>query len=94
MSKLDVRRYRRVPIVLEAVKLSADNLYDVAKWCGGSVSAVTLVRSVNNDPLCLVIPTLEGDLFASVGDFVVKGTKGEFWAVKPDVFLVTYVEQN
>lgn len=40
----------------------------------------------------LKIPTLEGPMFASVGDFIAKGIKDEFWAIKPDVMAATYQE--
>lgn len=40
----------------------------------------------------LLIPTLEGPMHASVGDFIAKGIKDEFWAIKPDVMAATYEE--
>ena len=38
----------------------------------------------------LIIPTLEGDHLCSVGDFIVRGVKGEFYPCKPDIFQMTY----
>jgi hypothetical protein len=38
----------------------------------------------------IVIPTLEGSLFADAGDMVICGVKGEFYPCKPDVFESTY----
>jgi hypothetical protein len=29
-------------------------------------------------------------MHASVGDYIIKGVKGEFYACKPDIFLMTY----
>lgn len=40
----------------------------------------------------LKIPTLEGPMFASVGDFIAKGVNNEFWAIKPDIMAATYRE--
>lgn len=40
----------------------------------------------------LCIPTLEGPMFASVGDFIAKGINNEFWAIKPDIMGKTYAE--
>lgn len=37
-----------------------------------------------------VIHTLEGDMLASVGDYVIVGLKGERYPCKPDVFWKTY----
>lgn len=38
----------------------------------------------------LIIPTLEGDHETSVGDYIIKGIKGEFYPCKPDIFEATY----
>jgi hypothetical protein len=38
----------------------------------------------------LHIPTLEGDMNASVGDYIIKGVQGEFYPCKPDIFEATY----
>jgi hypothetical protein len=40
----------------------------------------------------LVIHTLEGDMKASLGDFIIKGVKGELYPCKPDIFWETYEE--
>jgi hypothetical protein len=37
-----------------------------------------------------LIPTLEGDMKCSKGDYVIKGVKGEFYPCKPDIFELTY----
>lgn len=36
------------------------------------------------------IKTLEGDLFVSIGDYIIKGLRGEFYPCKPDIFEMTY----
>lgn len=36
------------------------------------------------------ITTLEGTLTASIGDWIIKGVKGEFYPCKPDIFAATY----
>ena len=38
----------------------------------------------------LYIPTLEGVMKATQGDYIIKGVKGEFYPCKPDVFEATY----
>jgi hypothetical protein len=37
-----------------------------------------------------IIPTLEGDMAARPGDWIVRGVQGEFYPVKPDIFEATY----
>lgn len=34
-----------------------------------------------------IIPTLEGDMKATAGDFIVTGVKGERYPCKPDIFI-------
>ena len=38
----------------------------------------------------LIIETLEGDMIASKGDWIVTGADGEQYPVKPDIFKKTY----
>lgn len=80
--------FRKKPVVIEAMQL-VDNLgnhHDIAKWiasCGGRVVIPGL------DPY-LLIETLEGDMRADIGDWVIRGVRNEFYPCKPDVFEATY----
>lgn len=38
----------------------------------------------------LVIKCLEGELRASIGDYIIKGVKGEYYPVKKEIFEATY----
>lgn len=40
----------------------------------------------------IVIHTLEGDMTASVGDYIITGVNGEKYPCKPDIFEKTYDE--
>ena len=40
----------------------------------------------------LMIRTLEGDMRASHGDWIIRGVHGEFYPCKPDIFAKTYKE--
>lgn len=39
---------------------------------------------------CGVIKTLEGNMFAMPGDWIITGIKGEKYPCKPDIFTETY----
>lgn len=41
-------------------------------------------------PDYLVVPTLEGNMRADRGDWIIRGVKGEFYPCKPDIFSATY----
>ena len=45
------------------------------------------IETGNNE---LFIKTLEGVHMARVGDYIIKGVKGEFYPCKPDIFAQTY----
>lgn len=38
----------------------------------------------------IAIPTLEGTMIASPGDWIITGVKGEIYPCKPDIFAATY----
>jgi len=42
----------------------------------------------------LTITTLEGEMKAEIGDWIIKGIKGEFYPCKPDIFELTYEREN
>ena len=81
-------KYRKKPVVVEAVQ------YDGNFRCLDIFS----INDVGNFKLgkeYLLIPTLEGDIKCSKGDYVIKGIQGEYYPCKPDIFEQTYelVEQ-
>lgn len=38
----------------------------------------------------LIVLTLEGNMIASTGDWIIRGVQGEFYPCKPDIFEATY----
>lgn len=42
----------------------------------------------------MIIHTLEGDMKASVGDYIITGVNGEQYPCKPDIFEKTYEKVN
>lgn len=37
-----------------------------------------------------IVKTLEGDMRAEIGDYIIRGLRGEFYPCKPDVFYKKY----
>ena len=58
-------------------------LDELADWCGGQ-------KFINSTGAYIVVPTLQGEMRAWPGDWIVKGVQGEFYPVKPDVFTSSY----
>lgn len=78
-----IEQWRKKPVVIEAMRLTYAGRDGAAKWCGG-----TFVPC--DDGGWLEIRTLEGIMSASIGDWVIRGIKGEFYPCKPDIFEATY----
>lgn len=79
-------RFRKKPVVIEAVQFTGHNQFAVVAFCGG----VSGRASIHPRDDAMLIATLEGDMRADVGDWIIKGVKGEFYPCKPDIFAATY----
>src|SRR5262249_38685248 len=75
-----VSMYRKRPVTVEARRLTTASLFKLARWCGGQPKTSGRI----------VIPTLEGDMTADPGDWIIKGVQGEFYPCKPGIFAATY----
>lgn len=80
-----MQKYRKKPVIIEAIEYTGKNADEIAKWMNSGNSPVT-------HKTALTIFTLEGNLIASIGDYIIKGVKGEFYPCKPDIFEETYEE--
>lgn len=81
-------KYRKKPVVIEALQWTGDNEQDIHSFVEKDYFFKEFDRATNTK--VLVIRTLEGDHIASVGDYIIKGVKGEFYPCKPDIFQETY----
>ena len=73
------------------------NLIESIKAIGVIILAIVFCETAGNYVLessvgASIIETLEGDMTANVGDFIIKGVQGEFYPCKPDIFEQTYDE--
>ena len=81
-----VSKYRKKPVVIEAIQLTADSFNECVAFIGESV-----IDSWTDADVCYIeIQTLEGTIRAREGDWIIKGVKGEFYPCKPDIFEATY----
>lgn len=86
-------KYRKKPVVIEAMIWDGNNYTDFLKFTGFKPNHVLMgYHDVRHPDWKLTIPTLEGNMTADVGDYIIKGVKGEFYPCKPDVFKLTYEE--
>jgi hypothetical protein len=76
-------KYRKKPIIIEAVQWK-DNVSEMTTFLSASD------RKTYFKPEGIVIDTLEGEMLASLGDYIIKGVQGEYYPCKPDIFEATY----
>ena len=83
-------KYRKKPVVIEAMVFKND-AFTISELSSFMNQTLNVSYKDPENPK-LIISTLEGDMEASVGDYVIKGVNGEFYPCKPDIFKKTYEE--
>jgi len=86
-------KYRKKPVVIEAIKWTGDNLKEIIDFSGLHPSAEKWSWEQYEEVVAsrgLKIFTLEGEHMAEIGDMIIKGVAGEFYPCKPDIFEQTY----
>ena len=99
-------KYRKKPVVIEAMRFDTSSysaMTEVARWCGGLICSeakasdwtdvaywLDIPDNLEADAGQAGIPTLEGVMKASPGDYIIRGVQGEFYPCKPNIFEDTY----
>ena len=82
-------KYRKKPVDIEAVQFkddTPDTIIKLQRFMGGE-----LIVDYNDPGNPKVkIETLEGTMYGSIGDYIIKGVQGELYPCKPDIFEATY----
>jgi hypothetical protein len=88
---ITIRKFKKKPLVIEAIRYQGDwpqinhdlKEWGLTKWHYGHYD-------MQAEKHVLVIETLEGEMEVDVGDYIIKGIKGEFYPCKPDIFEASY----
>ena len=87
-------KYRKKPLVIDAVQWTGLNLEEVKTFAKGSLDVEIFDTGwkvgVVKPSVKITIRTLEGDMIVNSGDYIIKGVGGEFYPCKPDIFSKTY----
>ena len=77
-------KFRKKPVVIDAIQYGPYTAptVELAMFLDGSNAISTSMG--------IIIPTFEGDHLAQVGDWIIKGVKGEFYPCRADIFELTY----
>lgn len=80
-----IKWYRKRPVAIQAVE-----------WTGHNIDEIEALGSSRDYHYVpdgeLIIHTLEGDHHAPIGDFIIKGVRGELYPCEPNIFRETYEE--
>jgi hypothetical protein len=85
-------KFRKKPIEIEAVEVGdvirdANHVWgNLPSWVRGAYDAGKILFLRDR----VEIITLEGNMTASRGDWLIRGVKGEIYPCKPDIFAATY----
>lgn len=79
--------YRKKPVVIEAIQFNGDNYEEIKNFVGKNITCTSYIGSKVD---YFSIRTLEGNMTASRGDYIIKGVNGEFYPCKADIFNKTY----
>ena len=96
-----VKQYRKKPVTIKAVQLGWDTWSEICEFMKGADFTGVYVHPTDDtlfdrEPnwsdarIGVLIVTLEGEMFAIQGDYIIKGVAGEFYSCKPDIFALTY----
>lgn len=82
---------------IQAVQFTDDafvvqTIIDWAASFGVHISLISKLAAGGIPKPFLMIPTVEGPMYAAMGDYIAKGVENEFWAINPHVFGKTYTE--
>lgn len=90
----EMAKYRKKPVVIEAFQWTGDrNQTEDPEWIVDALETgkVEITQNCTADyRFGMVIKTLEGDMIAWPGDYIIKGVQGELYPCKPDIFEQTY----
>jgi hypothetical protein len=85
------KEFKKKPVIVRAIQFTyetKDMVYNDIKEVKQNVEPS---KTKKGSP-CLLIPTLEGEMTANIGDWIIEGIKGELYPCKPDIFKKTYEE--
>ena len=84
-------KFRKKPVEIEAIQVATLMKEPRADWPEWAQRAwfdeVLHLRASKSE---VKICTLEGNMVANDGDWIIRGVKGELYPCKPDIFAATY----
>lgn len=97
-------KYRKKPVVIEAIQWTGENTFEVTAFIEGNAPDLkhpmaaeawdAWCEAADRDGLRIMTledgPAAQAKHYASKGDWIIRGVKGEIYPCKPDIFAQTY----
>jgi hypothetical protein len=83
-------KYRKKPVEVDAVKIKVGERFFFPDWLMDAVTRNDILIYGFGGPREMVIKTLEGNMVAREGDWIIKGTRGEIYPCKDGPFQDTF----
>lgn len=83
-------QFRKKPVVIEAWQWTPPELSPMPGFIHEAIYRGLLHPNLEANPPCIMVDTLEGRMRGEVGDWIIKGIKGELYPCKPDIFEATH----
>lgn len=92
-------KYRKKPVVVDVIRWTGKNVMEIIDFAGEDFRNFAfrteyypkkILDMANDGRLDMFIETLEGEMKASIGDYIIRGVDGEYYPCKPDIFEKTY----
>lgn len=82
--------YRKKPVVVDAIENKGD-WGEITEWLDEFETNEPVPLTLLEDGTVL-IQAQGGLVHADLGDYIIRGVKGEFYPCKPDIFKMTHEE--
>lgn len=82
-----IKTFVKKPVKVQAIQWTGDNYEELVDFVGNVMFPYSFKDNI-------IIETLEGEVIASKGDWIIRGVNGEYYPCKPDIFEKTYEEVN
>lgn len=86
-----IQKAQKKPVIVEVCRWTGNNPDEIMTFCGEAAHDIYQINLANMPvEYSLIIKTLEGNMRAEPGDYIIKGVHGEFYPCKEDIFHETY----
>lgn len=83
------KQYVKKPVIINAIQYTPETQQFILEWLIESLDDVVIGSNLVDE---IIIPTLEGEMKLTLGNYLIQGVQGEFYPCRADIFEATYNE--